>query len=295
MPEDPPERSDAVGPTTRRSTDPALPAFGRATRAPSPRTRAPPPAEREAAGGIGAPNDLVRALELRAALSGRPATVFAYGDAHELVDLVTYGLATWVGADLAWIDVRLTDPAPSPASPVGLGVIPADRVVVVSRLEEMAPHRPDGRAVRAVIRSDEPLDSLARLSGFVRLPRPLQLAIAKTGPAPIPGVVVVSSAQRLLPLYDPAVLPELLRTVTSLGMSVFASFAGAPPAGRCSFDVVVRVAGDGVERWAEATLELEAGSGLGPGVDAGPVRLGDLHPIREILEAALRGPPTGPR
>jgi hypothetical protein len=226
-------------------------------------------------------------LDLAATWSREPVTVLVHGASRDLVNLVTYGLVAWVGSEFSWIDVRIGHQPPSGMGPVHLGLIPAGRLVVVSRLDEMAPNRIGGDAVRAVIRSDGARDSFEELSEFVRLPRPIQLALARTAPGPRPGIMVVSNAHRLIALYDAATVPELLREVTALGASIFVSFADEPPTRRTAFDYVLRVVGQTAEEWSNATIEFERAVGPGAPPEGLRIPIADIAPLCLCLSDAI--------
>jgi len=220
--------------------------------------------------------------DLTAAIGRRAASVLVHGSSRDLVNLVTFALVEGVGAEFSWIDVRIGHQPPAGQNPVSLGYIPSERLVVVHQLHEMAPHRIEPESVRAVIRP-EPRDSLSELSQFVRLPRPVQLALAKTVPGERPGVLVVANAHRLIALYDAATVPELLREVTGLGASIFVSFADEPPTRRSAFDFVLFVEGAGPAGWAEATVEFERTSGPGAPAPGTRLPLGGFEPLRRRL------------
>jgi len=216
-------------------------------------------------------------------------TVLVHGESRDLVNMVTYGLVAWVGSEFSWIDVRIGHQPPSGRNPVHLGLVPPDRLVIVNRLDEMAPNHIGREAVRSVIRRDEPRDSMAELSEFVRLPRPIQLALAKTVSEAAPGIIVVSNAHRLIALYDAATVPTLLREVTGLGASVFVSFADEPPTQRAAFDYVLRVVGPSSEEWAGATIEFERAVGRGAPAEGSRSRISDIAPLQRILSRAVAG------
>jgi hypothetical protein len=232
-------------------------------------------------------------LDLPLALSRRPTTVFLHGPSRDLVDLVTYGLVAWVGTEFSWIDIRLGESPSSATDPVRLGYIPRDRLIVVSHLDEMAPSHVSRDGVRSIIRSDEPLDAMEELSEFVRLPRAVQQALAKTAPGSRPGIMVLSNAQRLLPLYNASIVPEVLREVTELGTSIFVSFADEPPLGRSVFDFVLRVTSTGPEQWTDATIEFERAGGMHPSMRGRRVRLAEVDHFARLFDAVTLGAANG--
>lgn len=229
--------------------------------------------------------ELVSFLDLAAVLTQKPVTVLLHGTSRELVNLVTYGLVAWTGSEYTWIDVRLETAVLPREDPVHLGVIAPERLVVVHRLEEMAPNEVGQNIVGSMLRSDEPRDAMAQISEFVRLPRPVQLAIARTLPGPTPGILVVSNAHRLMALYDASVVPEMLREVVVLGASIFVSFGDEPPARRTAFDFVLRVIGGSAAHWPDATLEFERTPSLA--LQGRKVKLNEIGPIAHWLSAAL--------
>ena len=240
------------------------------------------------------PEESVSVLDLPAFLSRRPVTVFVYGSSRDLVDLVTYGLVAWVGSEFSWIDLRAGELSPSGTSPPRLGFIPRDRLVVVDEIDEMTPSRLGRDAVRSLIRTDEPPDSMERLSAFARLPRPIQLALARAVPGPRPAIMVVSNAHRLTALYGASTMPEAVRELTSLGASTFLAFADRPPDIRFAFDFVLRVVGSGPDNWTEATLEFERARAMGPSMRGRRVRLGKVRPLARLLVAATPSASRGP-
>lgn len=228
-------------------------------------------------------------------LAERPVSVLIHGSSRDLVSLTTYGLVGSVGSEFSWIDIRIGNQPPTGTNPVALGLIPKDRLVVVTRLDEMAPTQLGSESVRAVIRRDEPLDSMERLSEYVRLPRPVQLALAKTVPGARPGIVVVANAHRLIALYDATSIPEILREITSLGTSVFIAFADEPPRNRSAFDVVLGVHGNSAAEWADALLEFEQVPASIEALRGRRVPLSEMGALAGFLEVALDGrgdPPT---
>jgi hypothetical protein len=268
---------------------PNLPSRRRGSR---PRGRSPP-GRKEPSPAHPAPRstDEGSVLALASVLSLKPVTVLVHGTSRDLVNLVTYGLVAWTGSEYSWIDVRLGRPSRAAVNPVQLGVIALERLVVVERLDEMAPHEIGTDVVRSMIRSDGPKDTMAEISEFVHLPRPVQLAIARTVPGPKPGIMVVSNAHRLIALYPAASVPQALREVTALGASIFVSFGDVPPVPRTAFDFVLRVEGDSAERWETAKIALERVVGRGSYMEGRHARVVDIAPLAYLLRAAL-GPAT---
>lgn len=266
IPSDPSHRSDAHPSPLRPSLD--LPRV----------VRSGVPAVPTGAGSV---------LDLAATLSGEPVTVLVHGASRDLVNLVTYGLVAWVGSEFSWIDVRIGHQPPSGMGPVHLGLIPTGRLVVVNRLAEMAPNRIGRDALRSVVRPDGPRDSLEELSEFVRLPRPIQIALARTAPGSHPGIMVISNAHRLIALYDATTVPELLREITGLGASLFVSYADEPPTRRSAFDYVLQVVGRSAEEWSEATIEFERAVGRGAPAEGLRMRIAEIEPLRLCLSEAI--------
>jgi len=266
----------------------------RATTAASDRPRAPsaprragrrPPRAAPVAPGLllNLPSDLTRA----------PVTAIVYGRQPDLTNLVTYGLVAWAGTQFSWIDVRERSRAPSAWNPVALGAIPPSRLFVVDELGEMAPDPMAPGAVRSVVRADEPVDSMEQLSAFVRLPRPVQQALARAGPTRVPAIMVVSNAHRLSPLYASANVPALLEEITSLGASLFVTFGAGPPVNRSSFDYVIRVDAPSVDRWDETTLHFERAGPSGAPVEGRRIPLRSLGPMGDLVRAAIEGSAGG--
>lgn len=241
----------------------------------------------------GAAGSPVSLLDLPEVWSRGPVTIFVHGESRALVNLVMYGLIEWTTPDYSWIDVRIRNRSPTGLDPVALGAIPSGRIVVVDRLDEMAPDPIRGNAVWSVIRSDEPPDSMRSLSDFVRLPRPVQQALALTGGGTRPGAVALSNAHRLVALYDGTTVPDTLRTVVALGASLFVSFADEAPDSRYAFDFVLKVDGASPEVWSESELIVEKSTGPAEGLRGMRAYLGDLAPLHRLISRAVGRGTTG--
>ena len=228
-------------------------------------------------------------LRIPAAFSRRALSVFLHGDAQELVDLVAWGLVSWIGSEFSWIDIRDDRVPPGQADVASRGLVPEHRLVVVDRVADMAPNSVGLETVHRVVRRGEPADTMAQLAEFVRLPRPVQLALARTTPGPRPAIMVVSHAERLGPPSEGHGLPRVVRELTGLGASVFYLFGSRPPPSRFAFDAVLRVAGLAADGWRSAALEFERPGPLDRSLEGQRVPLVDVEPLAHLLDRASPG------
>ncbi len=212
---------------------------------------------------------------------GRPGSTFLYGSSRELVNVLLFAAAREGNRTVHWLDIR-TSREPTPAlDPTALGWIDEDHLWTVDPAEALAP-APDraGAALFEVVRKDEPPETLARLTDFLRLPARIQRILAEPPTEGAPRAIAVANADRARGAFPAATLPPILEAVAGAGYALLVGFDGPPPGGRHLFDTVVRVDGASVRRWTEATLVVERGRPW-PGTPGGTRR-----PLPELPFAA---------
>lgn len=186
-----------------------------------------------------------------------------------------------------WVDVGAKGEVKAESDPLKRGVIPAERLATV-RAAELAPdHSRANVGVSAVIREDEPPESLQLLLDFLRLPPRTQSTLSKVAVHARPRVFVLSNSHRLSSLYPVETVAPLLRAILATGVTVIMTFADAPNAGRLAFDVVLHVEGWDLASWRETVVRIEKGPTAGPLTAGTETRLGELSPVAKVLAERL--------
>ena len=217
----------------------------------------------------------------------RPASVIVIGDDRALLNWVALALATVSDPSFHWTDVRLQGEVVADSDPLARDVIARNRLSL-ARVSDLAPDNANANmAVSAVIRGNEPPETLQRLLDFLRLPARSQRALARTTPGARPRVFVLSNSHRLVGHYPTAMVGPLLRAAVATGVIVIMTFADAPTEGRYSFDVVLRLEGVDPKNWRDAKLRIEKGFDAGALKTGQEHRLVDMAPVAEILTRHL--------
>lgn len=221
---------------------------------------------------------------------GSPDSTLLYGSCRPLVNLLLFATAEAANPSFHWLEIRAPLDSGPELEPVGLGWIDEQRLWTADPSEALAPDNARANAALfELVRDDEPPETLARLSEFLRLPPRVQQILARMPPSQPPGVIAVANADRAkLPSPD-ANVPPILNAVAWAGYSLFVGYCGPPPSVRTRFATVLRVDGDSVYRWADARLTLEGGTGRGGLRPNTPVRLADLPFAARVLRRATEG------
>jgi hypothetical protein len=224
-------------------------------------------------------------------LSERPTSTFLYGRSRPLVNLLLYALAEKENAGFHWLDIRTPQEESEELDPAQLGWIDEKHLWKVDRLDAFTPNNvPANAALFELVRDDEPPETLARLSDFLRLPDAMQQILAEPPAGGGPGVLAVANAHRTADAFPVSTLAPILEALRWAGYSLLVGFAGSPPAVRAEFDRVIRVDGSGPGTWTTAELVLEAGPSMVGLASEGTARLVDLPFVARVLRRALPGP-----
>jgi hypothetical protein len=208
------------------------------------------------------------------------------------VNTVAFSLAQHLDPGFLWTEVQ--DSSEGASGPFDWGWIPKARAF--PSLVHPGPPRtgePTEGAIFAVIRSEDSLDTLALLRGYLGLPLVAQDLLC---PPVAPGVrsaVVIANADRLPPVGHSGLSP--LETVLELAhrfaYPLVVGYAGPPPSGRSRFRVSLRVELDALESWREGQIHCERGD-IGEALATGQTRpLAELPVLFETFERALRASP----
>ncbi len=217
-----------------------------------------------------------------------PGSTFVYGPCRPLVNLLLYAAAETAGPPFHWLDIREPSAEIEKLDPAELGWIDAGHLWAVDPVEAFAPDNARANAALfELIRSDEPPETLARLSEFLRLPARLQQILARDPRSAGPGVIAVANADRTRRAFSEGLLPPILEAVAGAGFALYVGYGGSGPAAREAFQSVLRVDGPRLERWADATVTLERGRGLAGLRPREPARIADLPSLRSVLQRAL--------
>ena len=205
-----------------------------------------------------------------------PTSVVLIGDNRPLLNWVAYAMASTSDPGFLWVDVRAPGGVVAETDPLARQVIPKERLAVERPSALVPDHTRANVGVSAVVRTDEPPESLQVLLDFLRLPEQTQAVLSTMASAGRPRVAVLSNAQRLGGYYPVESVGPLLRAIQSTGVITIITFADAPNDGRFLFDVVIHVAGHDMANWREATLRVEKG------LPDGPLRTGSEHRLRDL-------------
>jgi hypothetical protein len=225
----------------------------------------------------------------------RPTSLFIAGTNRSLLKWVALAVFAPYSSRVYWTDVRLQGEVLDPLDPISLKKIPADRVQVVHP-RELRTDEQEARLVEAaaatMFRSDEPPESLRRITDFLRLPPHTQERISRTTSVDEPTILVASNAHRLAGLYPPENTEPMIRAILDSGTCIVLLWADAVASLRSSFDIVLNVDGSGPSEWREATLTCEKGISSGPRGAGTPCRLSDLGSVARILEKSVPNVPA---
>ena len=214
----------------------------------------------------------------------QPTSVFICGTSRPLLNWVAYALATEADPQFVWTDVRLEGEVAAPDDLLSRGLIPPDRLRLVSPPELKPDDATANVAVSAVIRDDDVPEEVQRAVEFLRLPTKTQELLADVKGRGSPPVVVLSNAHRLVAIYhDLAVVQPTVRAIVRSGVVLVMTFADAPPGGRLAFDVIVHVEGSDPTAWRLAKLRVEKGPPEGVLAAGTEVLLADIDPIASVL------------
>ena len=158
-----------------------------------------------------------------------------------------------------WVDFRVADTAPDESGPVAGGVVPKDHLYVVTKSEAKPGPAVTDRALWTVIRSDEPKDTIAELTDFLRLPPRAQEIVGRAGGQGRRLSLVVANSDRIREFYPG--YAQLIRALidTTVRANMVPIFASLPPTdpGYLAFDLVFEVRAQGLAQWREGTLRCE--------------------------------------
>jgi hypothetical protein len=216
-------------------------------------------------------------------LTRRPWATFLWGDSRPVINRVLYALARANDPSPYWLDIRSEGEATPGPGPVELGWIPEDHLFVTRQPAEARPqNRIDEFALWSVVRADEPMKVVARLSDFLRLPSIAQEIIAEMGSAPGAHVVAVANSDRVRAYYP--TVPEGIRPVLTpfldAGLYPFFGATSTPGEARWAFDFVFEVRAARLSSWESGWLVCEKAP-----VDT-PFRRHETIPLRAVHEIA---------
>jgi hypothetical protein len=225
--------------------------------------------------------------EINSELVAGPSSVLICGSSRSLLNWCALSLARRLDPEFRWTDARIREETLDPRDPLARGAIPDSQWRAV-RPEAFRPNDEHANlaavTIASVLRSDEAGRSLEGIAEMLRLPTPTQELIAEVPPHDRLTVFVLSNAHRLVAFYPGTTIRPILRTILDAGVTVVATWADAPPAGRTEFEFVLHVAGSSPEAWMDAEVRCEKGT------DSGPFRTGDRRPLGELalLSEAVR-------
>jgi hypothetical protein len=220
----------------------------------------------------------------------RPTSVFVAGTNPTLLKWVTLGLLAPYSSRIFWTDIQLAGETFESTDPLGLGLVPADRLQIVHptdlRREERAGQQAEAAAT-TVLRTDEHPEAIRRISEFLRLSTHTQELLSASTAIEKAPIIVASNAQRLNSLFPSATIVPTVQAFLEAGASLFMLWAGDPPPRRKVFDVVLHVEGSQPSRWREATLRCEKGISTGPLGSGTPHSVGELSSLAAYLEKSM--------
>jgi len=220
-------------------------------------------------------------------LFSKSTSVILIGDDRPFLNWVAFALASATDPGFLWVDARPSGEVLSERDPINQNVIAASRFAAV-RPSALAPdHARANIAVSAVVRDDEPPESLQLLMDFLRLPERTQARLSEivaTGP---PRVVVLSNAHRLIGYYTVESVGPLMKAILSTGIVVLMTYADAPTDGRFGFTIVLHLEGRDPNAWRQASLRVEKGLATGIFRQGATHRLSEIEPIAKVLSQHL--------
>jgi len=222
---------------------------------------------------------------LRAVGKG-PWGTFIYGTSRPLVQWLAQAMAAAYEPNPVWVDFRDADVGPDPSGPVALGAVPEDRLYVVTRSEAKPGPAVTDRTLWTVIRSDEPKDTIAELTYFLRLPPRAQEIVSRAGgKAPRLALVVANSdrVRDFYPRYGQLIRALIDSTIRAHLLPFFASLPPTDP-GYLSFDLVFEVRAKGLTEWREGTLRCEKAPADSEFVSGQTSPLGSLPELASLLD-----------
>ena len=222
----------------------------------------------------------------------RPTSIFLVGTDRALLKWVAVALLARYADRVYWTDIRRADETLEPLDPLAMHAVPEDHIHVVTPREmerdEEQIRRVDAASAQ-VNRSDEPPESLRRITEFLRLPARTQARIVSTSTGEKPAILVASNAHLLMGIYPREAIAPMIHAILDSGVSLVLLWTATPPPLRSVFDVVLVVDGD-IAHWKDATLRSEQGVTTGPLGTGPPVPLAELPAIAHLLERSLGGP-----
>jgi hypothetical protein len=229
-----------------------------------------------------------------ARLFNRPSSVLVYGSCRPLVNLTLFALATTTNPDLEWVELGEPKEDRTLLDPVQLGWIPEDRLWRVNDLGALQPTAlSQNLSLVGTIRADEPPETLAQITEFLRLPDRSQRILATRPPDGRPGVVAVTDTHRAERAFSANRVPSILTVHRNAGFSVFIGHADSPGPGRNLFDFVFHLNGENEDAadWKKRELVCERGISSGPLREARPVLLEDIPIVAHVLFRATSSEP----
>jgi hypothetical protein len=185
-----------------------------------------------------------------------------------------------------WVDFRDATTQPDESGPVARGVVPKDHLYVVTKSEAKPGPAVTDRSLWTVIRSDEPKDTIAELTDFLRLPPRAQEIVSRAGGQSRRLALVVANSDRVREFYPG--YAELIRALidTSLRANMLPIFASLPPTdpGYLAFDLVFEVRAKGLAEWREGTLRCEKAPTGSEFVRGQTSSLGSLPELASLLD-----------
>ena len=219
-------------------------------------------------------------------LLNRPTTVFISGGSRPLLNWVAYGLALDANPEFLWTDVRISGELFDRTDLLARNIIPQGRLSFVypNELARTTPASAPGAPAEAAGSS---VGSLSPMEALQRLPLRSQqlLASLPAGGPPVP--VVLSNAQRILPLYPTETVGPILRAIVAAGAIFIVTFADTAPEGRRYFETILQLKGQDPPEWERATLRVEKGPAGGPFKADSELRLREIPAIADVLSKAF--------
>lgn len=217
-----------------------------------------------------------------------PTSVIIIGDSRPLLNWVAYALASLSDPGFHWTDVRLQGEAPTPDDILSRGLIPPNRLSVVSPPELRPDDATANMAVSAVIRDDETPENVRRAVEFLRLPAQTQDVLSRGSLEGPPRVVVLSNGHRLVAIYsDTATVTPTVKAIVGAGAVLIMTFADAAPEGRAAFDVILHLSGNNALAWKHAALRVEKSTSTSAFRAGTEIRLVDFPPVAALLSRNL--------
>lgn len=205
------------------------------------------------------------------------------------MNLLLFAAAQAADPSPHWLEVRTPVDAVSVPDPVDLGWIDDRHHWTVDPSEAFSlDNGPANAALFQLVRDDEPPETLARLTEFLRLPPRMQKILSEGAPADRGAVIAVANADRTAEAFPSASLPPILEALAWAGYSLFVAYCGAAPDGRRRFGTVLRVEGESVERWNDARLIVESAPGRGGLGPTAAVRLSEMPFAAQVLRRAMQ-------